>query len=104
MPASTVPIPARHNTINPFVIVSDANGCVRFVEAVFGGNEAADVRTPDRDGHSIHADVVDRGSTLLLSDSKHDWPCTPAPLQIYVSHAEPCLHAPAPHPAQAATP
>ena len=77
-PSSTVPIPADHNTINPFVIVSDANGFIRFVEAVFGGKEAEHVRTLDRDGKIIHAEVVVGGSTIMLSDSKDDWPFTPA--------------------------
>ena len=79
-PSSTVPIPAGHNTINPFVIVSDANGFIRFVEAVFGGKEAEHVRTKD------------------------DWPFTPAFLQIYVSDAETCLNTAAQLGAQVVTP
>jgi len=71
-PSSTVPISADHNTINPFVIVSDANGFIRFVEAGFGGQEARPLRTLDRDGKIIHAEVVVGGSTIMLSDSKDD--------------------------------
>lgn len=103
-PSSTVPIPADHNTINPFVIVSDANGFIRFVEAVFGGKEAEHVRTLDRDGKIIHAEVVVGGSTIMLSDSKDDWPFSPAFLQIYVSDAETCLNTAAQLGAQVVTP
>ncbi|QWW20745.1 VOC family protein [Schaalia sp. 19OD2882] len=91
MPLSTPSPPTGHNTINPFAIVPDAIGFIRFVEAVFDGHETTQVRTPDRDGSIIHAEVVIGDSTIMLSDRKPDWPFTPAFLQVYVSNARMCL-------------
>lgn len=88
-----MPIPAGHNTINPFAIVPDAASFIRFVEAVFGGRESTDVRTPDRDGSIIHAEIVVGDATIMLCDRKPGWPFTPAFLQIYVPDAGSCLDA-----------
>lgn len=87
----TPPPPAGHNTVNPFAIVPDAAGFIRFVESVFGGRESAGVRTPDRDGSVIHAEVAVGDATIMLCDRKPDWPFTPAFLQIYVPEAQGCL-------------
>lgn len=91
MPFSTPPPPAGHNTINPFAIVPDAADFIRFIEAVFDGRESTHVRTPDRDGSIIHAEVVVGNATIMLCDSKADWPFTPAFLQVYVPDAQACL-------------
>lgn len=91
MPSLNPPPPIGHSTINPFAIVPDAEGFIHFVEAVFDGRETTHVRTPDRDGSIIHAEVVVGDATIMLCDSKPDWPFTPVFLQIYVSNAEACL-------------
>jgi uncharacterized glyoxalase superfamily protein PhnB len=91
MSIGTTPLPSGHNTVNPFVITADARGFVRFVEAVFGGAEVEQVRTPDRDGSIIHAEVVVGNATIMLSDTKEGWPFTPAFLQIYVADARECI-------------
>ncbi|XNZ00038.1 VOC family protein [Micrococcus luteus] len=89
MPSLTPP--TGHNTINPFAIVPDAMGFIRFVESVFDGHEAAHVRTPDRDGSIIHGEVTIGDATIMLCDRKPDWPFTPAFLQVYVPDAQDCL-------------
>lgn len=91
MSSVAVPIPTGHNTINPFAIVKDAKGFINFVEIVFDGHEAKQVRTPDRDGSLIHAEVIIGDATIMLCDSKDDWPFTPALLQVYVPNAQTCL-------------
>ncbi len=80
-------LPAGYNTLNPFVLVKGpggAAGFIAFLEDVFDSVERANVRTPDRDGSILHAEVQLGNSSLLLADSKADWPFTPAFLQIYV--------------------
>ncbi len=99
-----MPIHAGHNTINPFAIVPDAASFIRFVEAVFGGRESTDVRTPDRDGSIIHAEIVVGDATIMLCDRKPGWPFTPAFLQIYIPDAESCLDAAIEHDARVVTP
>lgn len=83
--------PSGHNTINPFVAVADARGFIDFVVEVFGGKETVEVRTPDRDGKLIHAEVVVGNSTVMMCDSKDDWSFTPALLQIYTENSESTL-------------
>lgn len=83
--------PSNHNTINPFVAVADAKGFIDFVTEVFGGKETVEIRTPDRDGKLIHAEVVVGNSTIMLCDRKDDWSFTPALLQIYAADSESVL-------------
>jgi PhnB protein len=50
-----------------------------------------EARTPDRDGLLIHAEVALGNATLMLADSKDDWPFTPAFIQVYVQDAQATL-------------
>ncbi len=80
-------LPEGYNTLNPFVLVKGpggADGFIGFLRDVFGGVERAGVRTPDRDGSILHAEVRMGNSSVLIADSKPGWPSTPAFQQIYV--------------------
>ncbi|SUB78273.1 VOC family protein [Porphyromonas macacae] len=82
----------HYNKVNPFVIIKGgATKFIDFVEKVFDGKENKQVRTPDRDGTLIHAEIQIGDSMILLADSKSDWPFTPAFLQIYVDNAQQIL-------------
>lgn len=85
------PLPADHNTVNPFVIVPKAAEFIDFVTEVFDGRESTAFRIPDRDGLLIHAEVVLGDSSILICDRKPDWPFTPAFLQVYVSDSQAVL-------------
>lgn len=80
-------LPSGYNAVNQFLLIKGpggAAGFIAFLERVFGGTERGNVRTPDRDGSIIHAEVQVGNSTLLIADSKTAWPFTPAFQQIYV--------------------
>lgn len=80
------------NTVNFFILVkNDAVKFIEFVESVLGGIENKYARTPDKDGSLIHAEVRVGTSTLLIADSKPDWPFTPAFPQVYVTDAQEIL-------------
>lgn len=82
-------IPAGHNVVNMFVLIKGGAGrFITFVEDVIGGEERAEVRTPDKDGTLIHAEIQLGDSTLMLADSKPNWPYTPAFIQVYVQDAQ----------------
>jgi len=86
-------IPAGYNTVNPFVIIKgDAKKFIEFVEKIFDAEERKNVRTLDRDGTLIHAELQIGNSSVLISDSKSDWPFTPAFLQVYVKDAQEVLN------------
>lgn len=82
----------HYNKVNPFVIIKGgAAKFIYFVEKVFDGKENKQVRTPDRDGTLIHAEIQIGDSMILLADSKGNWPFTPVFLQIYVDNAQQIL-------------
>ena len=82
----------HYNKVNPFIIIKGgALNFIDFVEKVFDGKENKLVRTPDKDGTLIHAEVQIGNSMLLIADSKDDWAFTPAFLQIYVDNAQQIL-------------
>ena len=82
----------HYNKVNPFVIIKGgATKFIDFVEIVFDAKENKQVRTPDRDGTLIHAEIQIGDSMILLADSKEDWPFTPAFLQVYVDNAQEIL-------------
>jgi uncharacterized glyoxalase superfamily protein PhnB len=87
-----VKFPNGHNTINTFVIIKGgALNFIEFTENVFDAQERVEVKTPDKDGKIIHAEVKIGNSTLMIADSKEDWPFTPAFIQIYVSNIQKIL-------------
>ncbi|MBE7171039.1 MAG: VOC family protein [Williamsia sp.] len=86
---SDATVQPHYNKVNPFVIVKEsAVGFIRFLEEVFDGKENKPIRTPDKDGTLIHAEVQIGDSMILIADSKDDWPFTPAFLQVYVDDAQ----------------
>jgi PhnB protein len=89
---TTKQIPKGYNNTNQFVIVKGGvTNFIEFVAKIFGAKERVEVRTPDRDGLLIHAEVELGSATLMLADSKDDWPFTPAFIQVYVQDAQATL-------------
>jgi PhnB protein len=89
---TTERIPNGYNNTNQFVIVKGgATNFIEFVTKIFGAKERVEARTPDRDGLLIHAEVALGNATLMLADSKDDWPFTPAFIQVYVQDAQATL-------------
>lgn len=85
----TEQIPRGYGATNQFVIIKGgATRFIDFVSKVFGAKERKEVHTPDRDGTLIHAEIALGASTLMLADSKDDWPFTPAFIQVYVEDAQ----------------
>ena len=79
-------IPEGHQEINSFFIIkNDASKFIEFAQKVFEAKERKEVRTPDKDGKLIHAEIQIGQSTIMVADSKDDWPFTPSFMQIYVA-------------------
>ena len=47
-------------------------------------NYSGDILLDNKDGKLIHAEVQIDDSTIMLADSKDDWPFTPSFIQIYL--------------------
>jgi len=85
-------IKPQYNKVNPFVIIKGgADKFIEFLEKVFDGKENKPIRTPDKDGSLIHAEVQIGDSMILICDSKNDWAFTPAFLQVNVENAQEIL-------------
>ena len=77
-------VPAAGAVLNPFVIVDDAAGLVRFVSEVFDVSETVEARTPMPDGTLIHAELRLGDVNLMMADRRDDWPSRPGLLQVWV--------------------
>jgi uncharacterized glyoxalase superfamily protein PhnB len=80
----TVNVPEGYNTINPFIITKEASKILEFLKKVFGAKEVKEAFTMDTDGLLLHAELRIGDSTVMIADTKEDWPFTPSLLQIYV--------------------
>ena len=96
-------IPAGGAALNPFVIVDDAGGLVRFVSDVFGVAEDTAARTPMPDGRLIHAQLRLGSVTLMLADRLDGWPARPGLFQVWVRDVAAVLERAAGHGATAVT-
>jgi len=81
-------ITGRGRSLNPFIIVPDAAGFIRFAEHVFGAQEVVQARTPTPSGELIHAELRFGDSLLLLADPQLGWDPRPGMLQLWVSDAD----------------
>jgi PhnB protein len=77
-------VPEGGAALNPFVIVDDAAGLIRFVTEVFGVEELAEAHTPMPDGKLIHAQIRMGTVDLMFADRREGWPSRPALLQVWV--------------------
>ena len=85
------PTPKGYNTVNPFIITTDARKLISFIKEVFAAEERSEAFTTDTDGLVLHAELTLGNSVILCVDSKKDWPVTPAFLQVYVEDVEQTL-------------
>ncbi|MDT0156706.1 VOC family protein [Microbacterium sp. ARD32] len=81
-------ITGRGQSLNPFVIVQDAAGFIRFAERVFGAEEVEAARTPTPSGGLIHAELRIGDSLLLLSDPQPGWARRPGLFQLWVDDVD----------------
>lgn len=88
MPVHPEHLPKGHNTVNGFIVVDGASPFIDYLKAVFGATEATAVRTPDRDGSLIHAEVRIGNATIMIGDRKGDWPIAHGLTQVYVTDAK----------------
>lgn len=81
-------ITGRGRSLNPFMIVEDTAGFIRFAERVFGAEKIESARTPTPSGELIHAELQIGDSLLLLADPQPGWACRPGLFQLWVSDAD----------------
>lgn len=86
MPEPVAPIPEGYHTVTPYLLVSDADALLAFIEKAFGG-ETRSRHTDDR-GRVMHAEARIGDSILMLGESNEEWAPTRAMLHVYVEDVD----------------
>jgi uncharacterized glyoxalase superfamily protein PhnB len=80
-------IPEGHQAVMPYLMLSDAEGFINFIEKVFDARLRVRQMRDDIIGH-CEADIG--GSTIMFSQARDRWKPAPANLFVYVEDADAC--------------
>lgn len=86
MPGGSVPLPAGYHSVNPYLVVDDADALIDFLVRAFEGRDVQITRRPD--GRVDHADVFIGDSLVMISESSERWPARPCVLFAYVEDVD----------------
>lgn len=78
-------VPARYSRVDPWVISTDTESEIGFLEFVFQGRETPGSRMLGPDRRIDHVEVVIGDAVIMMFDADREWPVTPAHLRIYVA-------------------
>jgi PhnB protein len=81
-----VPVPPRYSRVDPWVISSDTEAEIAFLEAAFDAKETPGSRKLGPDGRIGHVEVELGGAVIMLFDAQSEW--RPAHLRVYVSDTQ----------------
>jgi PhnB protein len=84
----SVPVPERYSRVDPWVISSDTEAEIAFLEAAFGARETPGSRMLGPDGRIGHVEVELGTSVVMLFDAQTDWPALPSHLRVYVADTQ----------------
>jgi PhnB protein len=79
-------VPDGFHTVTPFLMVSDAQALLDFIER--GLNGKTEYKLKGDDGKIIHASARIGNSPLMLSDAMNGYDPIPAMLYLYVENAD----------------
>ena len=79
-------LPEGYQTIMPYLIIKDAVGFFKFVQAVFGGVEKHLSRNDDNS--IMHGEVFIDGSTIMFAEASHNYTTQNAGLYINVANCD----------------
>jgi uncharacterized glyoxalase superfamily protein PhnB len=74
--------PETYPSVAPYLVLSDAEGTIRFLRDAFGATEIQRFAAPD--GKVMHAEVRIDDSVVMLADGNAGWPPLPAHVHLYV--------------------
>jgi PhnB protein len=83
-------MPSIHQTVMPYLILTDVETFITFAREVFDAREVS--RHLDDQGEIRHAEIQIGGSTIMMGQSTGDYPPMPAGLFVYVKDADACYH------------
>ena len=74
--------PDGYSTVSPYLIVTDAELTIRFLQTVFDANEIR--RFADDSGRLMHAEVRLGDTVVMLADCTDSWTAIPSYVHVYV--------------------
>ena len=77
-----VPLPEGYHSVNPYIVVDDAERLIHFLVEVFGAAEQGRSLRPD--GRIDHGDVRIGDSLVMLSEASEAYPARPSVHFVYV--------------------
>lgn len=83
------PIPDQYHSVQPYLLVNDAEGLIGFIKSTFGAEEA--LRMPQPDGRIGHAEMRIGDSIVMLADAstaEGSGEPMPATVMTYVEDAD----------------
>lgn len=80
------PIPPGHNTVSPYLIVSDPAGLIEFLQKTFNATELFRMRL--QDGRVMHAEVRIGDSVVMMGQASDQHPAMPAVVHVYVADVD----------------
>lgn len=83
---SVNPIPEGYRTITPYLVVTDVNRQIDFIQKAFNGEITTQMEGPD--GSIIHAEVKIGDSRVMMGNSSDEYPPMPAMLYVYVENVD----------------
>ncbi len=82
-----IPLPEGYHSVNPYVVVDNAERLIEFLVKVFGGREQG-ARELKPDGQIGHADVRIGDSLVMVSDASEAFPARPCVLFVYTDDVD----------------
>lgn len=68
-------VPEHYSPVMPYIIVSDADAFIGFIEKVFDAKEK--LRVPMPDGSVMHAEYSINGGTIMFGQAGGEWKAFP---------------------------
>lgn len=83
---SVNPIPEGYRTITPYLVVTDVNRQIEFIQKAFNGDLITHL--DGSDGSIIHAEVRIGDSRVMMGNSSDEYPPMPAMLYVYLENVD----------------
>lgn len=83
---SPAPLPFGYHSVNPYIVVRDADAFIALLVAVFDGKEQRRELSPS--GVIEHADVLIGDSLVMISEASDRYPARPCVHFVYVDDVD----------------
>jgi len=79
-------VPDGYHTVTPYLIVTDADALLSFIEKAFGGRTRT--RHTDDDGRVMHAEITIGNSVIMVGEANEEFPANRSMIHLYVADVD----------------